>query len=296
MRGVAGTILPLTLLVTSLPSAATDSSVDVDDGQSPAQANDEETSAPRPDVGARTPQASGDQLKLLLGGGAINLPRYPGSAIDYTRGLPFVSLGYGRYFFGADPGAGAGAPAGLGAYLLRDKRWSLGVDVGGEGRMPRRASDAPVLRGWGDIPGAVRAGAFVSYRMPWMLITSSVSIANHNQGVVASLGAMTGYRPTPRLTLSIGPRVTWASSQYAMTFFGVTTAQSQIAGIAPHPARAGLNFLGGTAGANYALSTRWSVAATVSYGKLQGDAADSPVTTAKIQRMYGGFLIYRLAP
>jgi outer membrane scaffolding protein for murein synthesis (MipA/OmpV family) len=33
--------------------------------------------------------------------------------------------------------------------------------------------------------------------------------------------------------------------------------------------------------------------AHVAYGKLQGDAADSPVTTDKTQRMLAAFAIYR---
>ena len=52
----------------------------------------------------------------------------------------------------------AGAPAGAGAYLLHTEHWAVGVDVGGDARQPRRATDDPVLRGWGDIKGTVRGG------------------------------------------------------------------------------------------------------------------------------------------
>src|SRR3954469_16863368 len=62
---------------------------------------------------------------VLLGGGVINQPRYPGSRFDFTHGLPAVSINYDRYFFGG--AAGGGSPAGLGAYLLRNERWVLGL-------------------------------------------------------------------------------------------------------------------------------------------------------------------------
>jgi outer membrane scaffolding protein for murein synthesis (MipA/OmpV family) len=83
------------------------------------------------------------------------------------------------------------------------------------------------------------------------------------------------------------------NNQYAMTFFGIDAAQSEIAGIAPYRARSGIEFLGGSAGASYILTDHWSLAAHVSYGRLQGDAADSPVTTDKTQRVYGACVMYR---
>jgi outer membrane scaffolding protein for murein synthesis (MipA/OmpV family) len=51
--------------------------------------------------------------------------------------------------------------------------------------------------------------------------------------------------------------------------------------------------VGGSAGATYTLTDHWSLGAHVSYGKLQGDAANSPVTTDKNQRLYGAFVMYR---
>ena len=51
--------------------------------------------------------------------------------------------------------------------------------------------------------------------------------------------------------------------------------------------------MAGSAGATYMLTDHVSLGAHVSYGKLQGDAANSPVTTDKTQRMFGGFFMYR---
>jgi outer membrane protein len=151
------------------------------------------------------PDPFSDKWKFLLGGGAINGPRYPGS-----------------------------------------RRGSISDDVGG-----------------------------------------------HHEGVLASLAVEAKYHVTQRLTLSIGPEVTWVNNQYAMTFFGLDAAQSTIAGIAPYRAGSGINSVGVSAGASYMLTDHWSLAAHASYGRLQGDAANSPVTTDKTQRVYGGFVMYR---
>jgi outer membrane protein len=134
---------------------------------------------------------------------------------------------------------------------------------------------------------------FASYNMDWLSVHGSVSVAGHNEGVLASLGVDAKYHATQRLTLSIGPEVTWVNNQYAMTFFGLNAAQSTIAGIAPYRARSGINSVGVAAGASYMLTDHWSLAAHASYGRLQGDAANSPVTTDKTQRVYGGFVMYR---
>jgi outer membrane protein len=267
-RIALGAALPLVMLTAAWQSAA-------------AEASDESSA----------PDLSSDQWNVQVGAGALNGPRYPGSRYDFTRGLPFVSISYDRYFIGAVPGGGA--PAGIGAYLVHTEHWSLGLDAAGDTRKPRRASDDPVLHGWGAIPGTARGGMFASYDMNWFSAHGSVSVGGHHEGTLASLGATAKYRPMQRLTLSIGPEVTWVNSQYAMTFFGVDAAQSEIAGIAPYQARSGINWVGGSAGASYMLTQHWLLATHVSYGRLQGDAADSPVTTDKTQRVYSAFVMYR---
>jgi outer membrane protein len=262
-----GLILPLTLSTVSRPAAAADS----------AESSD-------------SSHAVDDQWRFQLGAGAINMPRYPGSRADVNRGIPIVSISYGRYFIGGGPGSGG--PAGFGAFLLRDDHWAVAVSAGGDTRKTRRASDAPVLNGWGDISGTAHGTLSASYSESWFSIHGSVSAAGHHEGVQATLGADLKYRPTQQLTLSIGPQVTFTNSQYAMTYFGVNSAQSEIAGIAPYRARGGVNSIGAAALANYQLTKHWSVAAFVNYGVLQGDAANSPVTTDKTQRVIGAFAAY----
>ena len=265
-------VLPLTLLVATLQAVAAEKGGDGNDAQ----------------PGSGDPFSS--KWNILLGAGAINGPRYPGSNINFTRGFPAVSATYGRYFLGAV--SGGGAPAGLGAYLVRTEHWTVGVDVGGGAFKPRRASDAPILHGWGSIPGTVHGGMFASYSIEWLSVRGAVSGAGHNEGVAATLGFDANYRVTSRFTLSIGPEVTWVDGQNAMTFFGIDAAQSKIAGVAPYRARSGINAVMGQASARYMLTNHWSLGAHASYGRLQGDAANSPVTADKTQRVYAAFVMY----
>jgi len=283
MNIVFGLILPLAILSVSARPAAAQTNVDAGDVPSAAAEEQDESSVPDP---------FSDKWKFIVGGGVINGARYPGSRYNFTRGLPLISVSYGRYFFGAVPGSGA--PAGAGAYLLHTEHWQIGFDIGGDARKPRRSTDDPILRGWGDIPGAVRAGMFASYNINWLWVRGSISDAvNHHEGVLASFAVEAKYHATQRLTLSIGPEITWANTQYSQTFFGISSAQSVIAGIAPYRAKSGINTVSGSAGATYMLTDHWSLGAHASYGKLQGDAANSPVTTDKTQRVYGAFIMYR---
>jgi outer membrane protein len=281
-RRVLGLFLPLALLTNSIQSATAEDSAAADDAQSAAADTNDGSSVRDPFV---------DEWKFQVGAGVINGARYPGSRYDFTRGLPLISISYDRYFFGGAPGGGA--PAGIGAYLLHTEHWAVGLNVGGDTRKPRRASDDPVLHGWGDIPGTARGGMFASYNIDWLSVRGSVSVGGHDEGVLASFGVEAKYHATRRLTLTIGPEVTWVNNQYAMTFFGIDAAQSEIAGIAPYRARSGINSLGGSAGASYLLTEHFSLAAHVNYARLQGDAANSPVTTDKTQRVYGAFVMYR---
>jgi outer membrane protein len=243
--------------------------------------------------GASLPNPFDDTWRFALGAGAINGPRYPGSRDNFTRGAPLASVSYGRYFIGAIPGGGT--PAGAGAYLLHTEHWMVGADIGGDFRQPRRASDDPILRGWGDIPRTVRGGMFASYTMDWLSASGSISgdLGNHHEGVIASFSLSAKCHPAPGLTLSIGPEVTWVNDQYAKTFFGIDAAQAEIAQIQPYRARGGINTVGGSANAAFRFSKQWSVGSQVRYGRLQGDAADSPVTTDKSQRTFAAFVIYR---
>lgn len=265
MRRSLAAFLPLTLLTLGLQQAAAEQKVSA--------------------------EGFSDQWNILLGVGIINRPRYPGSRFDYTQGVPAVSVSYGRYFLGGS--AGGGAPAGLGAYLVRTEHWTVGLSLGGDFRKPRRESDAPVLHGWGNIPGTVRGGLFATYSIEWLSIHGSVSASGHDQGVTASLNPEVELHPVPRLTLSFGPSVQWANDQYAMTFFGIDAAQGEIAGVAPYRAKGGINMVGVKAGARYLFTNHWMMSVNVNAGRLQGDAARSPITTDKTQREINAFILYR---
>lgn len=232
--------------------------------------------------------------EITLGAGAANLPEYPGSDEYETRGLPVVSVRYKRFFLGGAPGSGS--PAGLGAYLYDGETFRLGAVVSVDGTKPREESDDVRLRGLGDIDAAVRAGVFSSYRVAnWLTLRASAltDVSNKQQGTTANIDVEFTYRPTPRLTLSGGPGLTWADEDYMQTFFGITEEQAARSGLAVYMPEASVSIVRLSFGAQYQFWGAWFGGARITAAQLQDDATASSIVKDKSQNLYALYFGYR---
>lgn len=238
-------------------------------------------------------QPAEDRWQVTVGGGIARTPKYPGSDEHRIRALPLVGVSYGRFFAGGEPGAPGGP--GVGLNLLRDSAWRAGIALTGGFGKARKESDDPRLQGLGDIDRTVRAVAFGAYTREWLTARASVStdIANKDQGTLVLLDLQGRYRATERLTLSAGPGLTWADSEYVQTFFGIDAAQSARSGRPVYEASGGLHAVRVAAGANYRIDRNWSVAGRLSVSRLRGDAAGSPITQDTTQYTTAIFAAYR---
>ena len=234
-----------------------------------------------------------ESWKFSVGIGVVDHPKFPGSDQREMRALPILGASYGRYFVGGLPGGGV--PLGLGANLYRDRNWSLGVGLGGGIGKARKESDDSRLAGLGDIDNTVRAAIFGGYTVGWLAMRGNVAtdIGGKGQGTLASVELEGRYRLTPELTLTGGPGLTWADRKYTQTFFGIDAAQSVSSGRAEYSAGSGLNSVRVSVGALYSLTPQWEFGLRGSIGRLQGDAADSPLTFRAKQTNVGLFGSYR---
>lgn len=239
-------------------------------------------------------QTHPETWQFVLGAGVSSEPRYPGSDSMETRAVPLISVSYGRFFLGSSPVSSS--PLSVGAWLIRTPQWRVAVAVSGDVENPREASDSPLLNGWGDIDRTYFAGAFVSYTVaPWLLATGAagVAVGGKGQGAQANFTLTGQYSPIQGLLLTAGPILRWANGEYTQTLFGITTAQSAIAGVPPYQAAGGLNLVRFSVAAGYQLSPQWEVGASAIAGWLQGDAAKSPITQQKNQNTFLVFCRYR---
>jgi outer membrane protein len=241
--------------------------------------------------------AAGNDWSASVGAGVVNFPKYAGSSRSRTMPLGFLSFRYGRFFIGGVPGAGT--PAGLGAYLIEDSHWQVGVGLDSDVAKPRRErDDRQHLHGLGDVEATIRGGAFASYTLNWFALRGGVFYdledSSHHEGVTASLEAVGTYKPSERLTLTAGPGLSFGNKRYTQTLFGVNAAQAQKSGYAQYMPQGGVNLINLSVGAQYEVTSRWSVGAQASLGRLQGDAARSPIVRSKDVDVYAVFVAYRI--
>jgi outer membrane scaffolding protein for murein synthesis (MipA/OmpV family) len=100
-----------------------------------------------------------------------------------------------------------------------------------------------------------------------------------HEGWIADLGADAVARSGP-FTFAVGPRVGWGDDTYMDTYFGVTSAEAAASPVvaAPYSPGAGIRYWGAAAGVIHRHG-RWAEVVGVSWHRLTGDAADSPLVT-----------------
>jgi len=238
-------------------------------------------------------QELSNSWKLVVGIGAINQPKFPGSSENMTRALPFIGLEYGRMFLGGAPGAGI--PAGLGAYLYRDSRWTLGVGLGQDLTKPRKEADSARLRGLGDIDSTPLGAIFASGRWPWFAIRASVvsDVGGKDEGTRASLDLEAKYHLSSNITLAAGPGATWADRRYQQTFFGVSKTQSLNSGLEEYTTGSGINNLRFSMSMDLRLNRQWILGTRFTMTALSGEAERSPITERKKSNNLAMFGMYR---
>jgi outer membrane protein len=230
--------------------------------------------------------------RVSLGAGLDYVPKFPGSDGHKILPIPFVAASYGRFFFGAFPGAAS--IAGVGMNLYRDRHWRLGAALSA-GLAERKESDDPRLRGLGDVDRTASAGLAVAYTQDWYLLGASVltDILNRGQGTLVSVNALARHRASDRLTFFGGPGLTWADARYTKTFFGVSADQSAASGLPEFGTHPGFNSARLGLGAGYRIDERWSALALASLSALLGDAVNSPITESRSQYFLGVAVFYR---
>ncbi len=133
----------------------------------------------------------------------------------------------------------------------------------------REGRDVENVAGLDDIDAALELGLGASYDTESFGVFADVrrGFGGH-ESYVAELGADAYLRPSDRLTLRAGPRALFADDDYAQTYFGTPG----------YTAEGGLISAGAEVGAVYQLNDSWGLDGAVTYEKLMGDAADSPIS------------------
>lgn len=208
-------------------------------------------------------------LSFFVGAGGGVEPAYFGSD-DYVLkpkvalGFGFLRLPSGQTFGSEDPDY---VPTGFAP------RGSLRIIS------ERTASDNPELTGLKNIDLSVELGLGVAYRQRNFRVFADAryGIIGH-ESWVGELGADVIFYPSDRLTMTFGPRLFMGDSDYANTYFGVTSAESAASGLAAFNAEGGVLSAGLELGAVYEINEDWGLTGAVQWNYLTNDAESSPIT------------------
>lgn len=207
----------------------------------------------------------GRTFSVDLGIGAAIGPEYPGS--DEAETSPWLI--WRNAGFGDSP---SGTAQGL--------SFSPSFEVVGE----RDTSDYPELAGLDDIDSAYELGLRVSYGMGPLTAYGSVRRGfEGHEGLTGEVGAKYRTDLTERLTLWSGAELVYGNDDFNNTYFGVTAAESAASGLAETQPGGGLNEAAISFEARYAMTENTALLGEIRYGKLIGDAADSPVVQDEYQ-------------
>jgi MipA family protein len=223
---------------------------------------------------------------VTLGAGVFAGPKYAGSDETRVLPLPIVGVDYkNRVFLGASP---SGVGAGIGVNLIRGRRVTLTVGLGGSEPRPENRADA--LAGMDDRRLGFTAVSGLNYQLGPLSAGIVFSAGLRDNAGVTGTGNLGLTLPvTRRMFLGLGGNVTMANRDAMFFEFGITPAQAQRRadlitggdrrlqpgdGAAYAPA-AGVRDVGGTATLAYMLSRKWSLFGFGAVSRLSDEAARS---------------------
>jgi outer membrane protein len=147
----------------------------------------------------------------------------------------------------------------------------------------RNANSYSELNGLGDVKATVELGGFVEYYpVDWFRARGELrqGIGGHH-GVVADFSGDFIVPVFQGLTVSAGPRFTLESTQATAPYFGINAMQAMATGLPVFNAQGGAHSYGAGAQVSYRFNPQWEVHSYVEYERLVGDAANSPLVTAR---------------
>lgn len=150
-----------------------------------------------------------------------------------------------------------------------------------------------------DIDDTVEAGIFAGWTWigedgPRRQFTTSVQFLHdaggEHEGYLVS-GSARFFQPVSLpVTLSLGATLTYGSSDYMQTYFGVDSDNAARSGLRQFDADGGLRDVRFPMMAIFSLSPTWHIAGGLIFSRLIGDARDSPIVDERgaINQLYSG--------
>lgn len=214
--------------------------------------------------------------EVYVGGGPAVLPDYIGSNHYMVEPAPAIDIRYKDLaFLTTDEGAGVN--------LLHGHNYRAGVEIGYDTGRSQHVEQA--LNGTGSIPPAPVVRAFGEFFiLPFVAKADVQRAIGGSDGTWADFGVYAPVVGSRKMVVFVGPSVTLADDRYMQRYFGTGTTQA-----IPNSRFPAFKAQGGLANANfgvtaiYHLSKYWLINGDVTYERLLGSAAESPIVETKDQ-------------
>ena len=220
--------------------------------------------------------------RTVLGVAAETQPVYDGSRAYRVQGGPVVNIHYKDIAF-------ISTGEGIGYNFVRGAQYQIGVGMTYDfGR--KEKNDLTNLHGMGDIGaapvGKLYASCVLSRKFPMIMRVSARQFIGGTQGAVGDAGV---YLPLPgssrTFVMFAGPSITFATTHYLQTLYGVSQAQSAASG---HPVynipHSGTVAAGVGFSATKFITSHWLLNLDAALNQIRGSAAHSPIMEQRTGR------------
>jgi MipA family protein len=244
-----------------------------------------------PGLSAPAPAQPKEDWYLTIGGSGNIVPQYPGSeTYEFRPGFIFSVQKASE----------------LNSFHSVDDNPSVALfdtgkfRIGAVGRIDwgRDEDSSDHLNGIGNLDPSLEVGGFTEwYPVDWLRLRGELRYGfGGYEGWVGDLGADV-IVPYETWRFAIGPRLAFGSSAFQNAYFGVTPFQALSANFLGNPltvyqAGSGLYSWGATAQLTKDFGKGFTAGVFGTYGRLIGDAADSPLTQSANQFTAGVSLAY----
>ncbi|WP_262692823.1 MipA/OmpV family protein [Kordiimonas aestuarii] len=210
--------------------------------------------------------------RIRLGAALGTVPDYVGAQEHRLKLLPVVDIRYGeRWHLNFNS---------LSYSALSSGAWQFGPMV--KYKAGRKESRSAVLQGLGDIDPSLQLGAFLKYRTDRMLFRAEYRHAlKEEQGDSIRLTLGHALFKAGDFVLAGALRGKWMSNSAMQTHFGITPEQAAASerGLPAYAAQRGVSEVSADIFGRYELAEGYRLVGLVSYTRLLGNAADSPLAS-----------------
>lgn len=216
---------------------------------------------------------------LKVGGAILHAPRFEGAARNQFAFQPMISLGkHGN----------------AARFTSRNDNISLGIldngffraGVAGKFIWGRDGSTHRDIGGLSKVRFGGELGGFVDvYPTDFVRLRGEIrrGIRSHD-GVVVDLAADAFLDFSDTISISGGPRVSWASRGYYNAYYGVNAAESVASGLSPYSTGSGFRSVGVGGAVTWQATDALETSVFAEYERLMGPAANSSLVRERGSR------------